>query len=60
MLLVHMIDETDRHAGQMDILREGVDGAVGVRAGGSNLPDDDYDWPAYVAKVEAAARSFRE
>lgn len=59
-LLVHMIAETDRHAGHMDILRERIDGAAGVRAGNSNLPDEDYDWPAYVAKVDAAARSFRD
>jgi uncharacterized damage-inducible protein DinB len=28
-LLVHMIEETARHAGQADILREQIDGAVG-------------------------------
>lgn len=54
-LLVHMIAETNRHVGQMDILREGLDGAVGVREENSNLPDDDYDWAAYLARVQAAA-----
>lgn len=58
-LLVHMIAETSRHVGQMDILREGLDGAVGLRVGVSNLPEDDYDWPAYVARVQAAAERFR-
>lgn len=58
-LLVHMIAETNRHVGQMDILREGLDGAVGLRVGVSNLPEDDYDWPAYVARVQAAAERFR-
>jgi len=58
-LLVHLIAETNRHVGQMDILREGLDGAVGVRAGVSNLPGDDYDWPAYVAKVQAAADTYQ-
>ena len=28
-ILVHMIDETARHAGHMDILREQIDGATG-------------------------------
>ncbi|MBI3685891.1 MAG: DinB family protein [Actinobacteria bacterium] len=28
-ILVHMIEETARHAGHADILREGIDGAVG-------------------------------
>jgi uncharacterized damage-inducible protein DinB len=55
-LLVHMIAETNRHAGHMDILREGIDGAAGLRPGVSNLPEDDYDWEAYVARVEAEAR----
>lgn len=57
-LLVHMIAETNRHVGQMDILREGLDGAVGHRADGSNLPDDGYDWSAYVARVQSAADRF--
>ena len=57
-LVVHMIAETNRHVGQIDILREELDGAVGVRLGGSNLPGDDYDWAAYVARVQAAADGF--
>ena len=57
-LLVHVVAETNRHAGQMDILREGVDGAVGLRAGNTNLPDD-YDWDAHVARVQGSADRFR-
>ena len=34
----------------------GSDGRAGRRAEDPNL-DDGYDWPGYVAKVEAAARS---
>ncbi|WAZ27187.1 DinB family protein [Streptomyces cinnabarinus] len=30
-VLVHMIEETARHAGHMDIVRELIDGATGVR-----------------------------
>lgn len=57
-LLVHVVAETNRHAGQMDILREGVDGAVGLRGDVSNLPED-YDWEAHLARVEEVARRFR-
>jgi len=58
-LLVHMIDETARHCGQADIVRELIDGAAGVRPGGSNLPSEDPDWwKAYRAKVQAAADLF--
>ena len=57
-LLVHMVAETSRHAGHADIVRELVDGAAGLRDGTSNLPDD-VDWPAHVARVEAAAATFR-
>ncbi|MBV8302266.1 MAG: DUF664 domain-containing protein [Candidatus Dormibacteraeota bacterium] len=28
-IMVHMVEETARHAGQMDILREQIDGAAG-------------------------------
>jgi hypothetical protein len=31
-VLVHMLAETSRHAGHADILREGIDGAVGPDA----------------------------
>lgn len=58
-ILVHMSVETARHVGQMDILREGIDGAKGMRPDATNLPDDDYDWAGYLAKVEAAAATFR-
>lgn len=54
LLLVHMIAETNRHAGHMDILREGLDGEAGLRAGVSNLPGQD--WAAYRERVEQAAR----
>ena len=56
-VLVHMIAEVARHAGQADILREGLDGAVGYAPGNSNLPDRDAaGWLAHRATVEAAAR----
>ena len=56
-ILVHMIAETNRHAGHADLVRELIDGAVGVRAGNSNLPDGDAAWwRDYRDQVERAAR----
>lgn len=58
-ILVHVTAETHRHAGHADIVRELIDGQVGMRATASNLPDG-FDWPAHVARVEAAARQVRD
>lgn len=56
-VVVHMIAETHRHAGHADIVRELIDGAAGLRAGVSNLPERGESWwSGYVATVEAAAR----
>jgi uncharacterized damage-inducible protein DinB len=55
-ILVHVATETHHHAGHADILREMVDGSAGFLKSDSNLPDDGYDWPAHVARVEEAAR----
>ena len=53
-----MIAETNRHAGHADVVRETIDGAAGVRADNSNLPDGDASWwRAYRDRVEAAARA---
>ena len=55
-LLVHMAVETARHLGHLDILREQVDGARGLRDGLSNLPDvDEAWWDDYVARLRAVA-----
>ncbi len=53
-ILVHMNVELARHAGHVDVLREGLDGFAGLRPGVENMPDDT-DWPAHVARVEKAA-----
>jgi uncharacterized damage-inducible protein DinB len=59
-ILVHMVSETHRHAGHADVVRELIDGAVGVRASNSNLPDGDQAWwEGYRDRVEAAARAMR-
>jgi uncharacterized damage-inducible protein DinB len=53
-ILVHVIYDLARHAGQADILRETHDGAIGWQADNPNIPAG-YDWPAYVAKLTALA-----
>lgn len=45
-----------RHAGQADILRETIDGQVGMRADNSNLPDHDAAfWGEHVARLQRIA-----
>jgi Protein of unknown function (DUF664) len=57
LILVHMIAETDRHAGHADIVRELIDGAAGLRADNDNLaPGDRAWWESYRARLERAAR----
>lgn len=57
-LLVHVIAEINRHAGHADIVRELIDGTVGLRADASNLPDFDADkWAEYHEKLERVARA---
>lgn len=57
-ILVHMLTETNRHAGHADILREQLDGAAGAEAEYSNLPEHDTDWwDNYRVRVERAARA---
>jgi hypothetical protein len=52
-----MTDETARHAGQADIVREMIDGAVGLRPTNDNMaPGDKAWWSDYCARVEQAAR----
>jgi uncharacterized damage-inducible protein DinB len=56
-ILVHMIAETDRHAGQADIVRELIDGSAGLREGNDNMaPGDKAWWEDYRNRLEQAAR----
>jgi uncharacterized damage-inducible protein DinB len=56
-ILIHMIAETDRHAGHADIVRELVDGAAGLRADNDNMPDlDQASWNTYRDRLESVAR----
>ena len=56
-ILVHMIAETQRHAGHADIVRELIDGKAGCLADNDNLPPgDEAWWRDYRDQVEEAAR----
>ena len=56
-ILVHVIAETERHAGHADIVRETIDGAVGVRPDNANMTSDDAAWwDDYRATLERVAR----
>jgi Protein of unknown function (DUF664) len=56
-ILVHMVSETARHAGHADLVRELIDGVVGLRKANDNLPDGEADWwTGYRDRVEEAAR----
>jgi uncharacterized damage-inducible protein DinB len=58
-ILVHVLNETCRHAGHADIVRETVDGTAGVRVDNANLPElDAAEWAAYRQRLEETARSF--
>ncbi|WP_027946412.1 DinB family protein [Amycolatopsis taiwanensis] len=56
-ILVHMIAETYRHAGHADIVRELIDGAVGLRKGNDNMaPGDQAWWDGYRSRLERVAQ----
>lgn len=55
-VLIHVLGESNRHAGHADILREGLDGRTGVRAEHETRIDEEVR-AAYCAKIEQAARS---
>jgi uncharacterized damage-inducible protein DinB len=60
-VLVHMIAETNRHAGHADIVRELIDGSVGLRAGNDGLPARDRDgWESHRSRLERIAREAGE
>lgn len=57
LLIAHMVAETSRHLGQADIVRELIDGSVGLRPGVTNLPERAAAWwTAHRDKVERLAR----
>lgn len=56
-ILVHVLTETNRHAGHADILREQLDGSVGAEPGiaGLHVRDLSY-WENHREKIERAAK----
>ncbi|MFE9689846.1 DinB family protein [Micromonospora sp. NPDC005806] len=55
-ILVHMTAETQRHAGHADIVRELIDGAVGLLSTSTNMPSDAATWAAHRDMVERNAQ----
>jgi hypothetical protein len=56
-ILVHMIAETQRHAGHADIVRELIDGRTGLMEGKHNMaPGDLAWWGNYRGRLESVAR----
>ncbi|OIK02880.1 DinB family protein [Streptomyces monashensis] len=59
-ILVHILTETSRHAGHADILREQLDGTVGVDAASAAQQEkDDTFWDNRRTEIERAARAAR-
>ncbi len=60
-LLVHMIAETSRHAGHLDIVRELLDGKVGLRPEALNLPEYTTDqWEEQQSLLQQTAEQKRD
>jgi uncharacterized damage-inducible protein DinB len=57
-ILVHVTTETHRHAGHADVVRELIDGTVGLRVDNDNMADGDRAWwTGYRDRLEGAARA---
>ncbi|MFN3540474.1 MAG: DinB family protein [Rhodococcus sp. (in: high G+C Gram-positive bacteria)] len=58
-VLVHLVAETNRHAGHADIVRELIDASVGLRLGNENMADGDAAWwAAYRDELETVAQEL--
>jgi uncharacterized protein DUF664 len=56
LVLVHVLADTNRHAGHADIVRELIDGAAGLGADDDNLrPGDQAWWENYRNQLERVA-----
>jgi hypothetical protein len=56
-ILVHVVAETNRHCGHADIVRELIDGTVGLRDGNTNMaPGDQAWWEGYRSRLERVAQ----
>jgi uncharacterized damage-inducible protein DinB len=58
-IVLHMIAETNRHAGHADIVRELIDGAAGLRPDADNMASSDAGWWVdYRQRLEDIAEQF--
>ncbi len=56
-VLVHVIAENHRHAGHADIVRELIDGRVGLRLDNDNMaPGDEAWWADHRDRLEKVAQ----
>ncbi|WP_416985539.1 DinB family protein [Streptomyces sp. T028] len=56
-VLVHVLSDTQRHVGHADIVRELIDGSVGLLQGHDNMPPvDKAGWETHRERLERAAR----
>jgi len=59
-ILIHVISDTQRHAGHADIIRELIDGKVGLLEGSENMPLSDHHWwESRRSRLENVARQVR-
>jgi hypothetical protein len=57
-IMVHVLTETNRHAGHADILREQLDGKLGTDVQSTALQEHDAAyWDSHRAKIEQAAKA---
>lgn len=56
LILIHLLAETNRHAGHADIVRELIDGSAGLQPYNDNLPPGDLSWwETYRSTLERTA-----
>ena len=56
-ILVHMLQETSRHAGHADILREQLDGSIGTIPARAKSRSDPAFWEARRTQIDQAAKA---
>jgi hypothetical protein len=56
-ILVRVLADTHRHAGHADIVRELIDGSVGLTQGTDSIPEGDQDgWENHRRRLERVVR----
>jgi hypothetical protein len=60
-VIIHVLTETNRHAGHADIIREQLDGEVGFNSEVGVRLDQGYAfWASHRARIEEAAQAARD